>query len=569
MAVNRAASGEKISSAMYNEVDDYLDDLTDGTIQAGDAALLDGAALSTDGTLGGETPSDLKVPTEKAISTAISERGAGVPIGTPIFWLYDLTSLPNGLLPMDGRTLIRADYPTLWGLAESFVGTDRRQFGAGNGSTTFTLPDWRGEFLRGAYYGDISAASWDVTTNDDVDLGRSDIPMGTPVIFSVAPCTGITAGTIYYLALRTGTKYCLYDTESHANANGATGKVALSGTPVDSSYTTAGLPQGSAMWGHYHNSTHSGSAVPKYTGGGVDYNIGGGEEFITFGVTAPITDGTHPTPSTSDESRSRNTQGIWCIQAALGTSTEEDGSNLEQRVSDLENAYINNKYETGWINRSDWTNVHLGSSTTKDADSNVTHNLGKHLRELDVRLIISPTGADSDSFEIKIGTDGTDSGSYGLNAKEVDDDNIKIQTGAAGILYILEDGSNGALGDWYYKIIVVAHNAYTFVDARSDGNRCRAWVNFNGTGTVAIRASENVDGITDNGTGDYTINLTSGAVEDEDYAVSITTGGTSSAYNSRTLEDTTARSSAAVRIFCADASFNANDPAQVNVSIFR
>ena len=36
---------------------------------------------------------------------------------------------------------------------------------------------------------------------------------------------------------------------------------------------------------------------------------------------------------------------------------------------------------------------------------------------------------------------------------------------------------------------------------------CRAWVNFNGTGTVAIRASGNVSSITDNGTGLYTVNL--------------------------------------------------------------
>ena len=37
---------------------------------------------------------------------------------------------------------------------------------------------------------------------------------------------------------------------------------------------------------------------------------------------------------------------------------------------------------------------------------------------------------------------------------------------------------------------------------------CRAWVNFNGTGTVAIRASGNVSSITDNGTGSYTVNFT-------------------------------------------------------------
>jgi hypothetical protein len=48
---------------------------------------------------------------------------------------------------------------------------------------------------------------------------------------------------------------------------------------------------------------------------------------------------------------------------------------------------------------------------------------------------------------------------------------------------------------------------------------CRAWVNFNGTGTVAIRASGNVSSITDNGVGDYTVNFTT-AMADANYAVS-------------------------------------------------
>ena len=46
----------------------------------------------------------------------------------------------------------------------------------------------------------------------------------------------------------------------------------------------------------------------------------------------------------------------------------------------------------------------------------------------------------------------------------------------------------------------------------------RAWVNFNGTGTVAIRASGNVSSITDNGTGDYTVNFTT-AMPDANYAI--------------------------------------------------
>ena len=48
---------------------------------------------------------------------------------------------------------------------------------------------------------------------------------------------------------------------------------------------------------------------------------------------------------------------------------------------------------------------------------------------------------------------------------------------------------------------------------------CRAWVNFDGTGTVAIRASGNVSSITDNGTGNYTVNFTT-AMSDNNYTVS-------------------------------------------------
>lgn len=48
----------------------------------------------------------------------------------------------------------------------------------------------------------------------------------------------------------------------------------------------------------------------------------------------------------------------------------------------------------------------------------------------------------------------------------------------------------------------------------------RAWVNFNGTNTVAIRASGNVSSITDNGTGDYTVNFTT-AMPDANYSFGV------------------------------------------------
>lgn len=53
-----------------------------------------------------------------------------------------------------------------------------------------------------------------------------------------------------------------------------------------------------------------------------------------------------------------------------------------------------------------------------------------------------------------------------------------------------------------------ANTPVVLQDSGTNSNTCRAWVNFNGTGTVAIRASFNVSSITDNGTGTYTINFT-------------------------------------------------------------
>lgn len=61
----------------------------------------------------------------------------------------------------------------------------------------------------------------------------------------------------------------------------------------------------------------------------------------------------------------------------------------------------------------------------------------------------------------------------------------------------------------------------------------KAWVNFNGTGVVAVRASYNVSSITDNATGDYTANFTT-AMADANYCASFSTGGSGSSGYVRT-----------------------------------
>ena len=65
---------------------------------------------------------------------------------------------------------------------------------------------------------------------------------------------------------------------------------------------------------------------------------------------------------------------------------------------------------------------------------------------------------------------------------------------------------------------------------------CRAWVDFNGTGTVAIRGSGNVTSITDHGTGQYTVNLTT-ALPDTNYAILGCAGTPGTAKNSIDLNN--------------------------------
>jgi hypothetical protein len=97
---------------------------------------------------------------------------------------------------------------------------------------------------------------------------------------------------------------------------------------------------------------------------------------------------------------------------------------------------------------------------------------------------------------------------------------------------------------------------------------CRAWVNFNGTNTVAIRASGNVTSITDNGTGDYTVNFTT-ALPDANY--SVTTLGSDADGDTRNpgYSFTSVTTTAYRFKIGATSSNSAQDRSHVFVSIFR
>ena len=99
---------------------------------------------------------------------------------------------------------------------------------------------------------------------------------------------------------------------------------------------------------------------------------------------------------------------------------------------------------------------------------------------------------------------------------------------------------------------------------------CRAWVNFNGTGTVAIRASGNVSSITDNGTGDYTVNFTT-AMPDANYSASGIVGvlpGATAGFTG-VFDSSAVPTTSALRVYAVNASNALADYTRIFYAIFR
>lgn len=97
----------------------------------------------------------------------------------------------------------------------------------------------------------------------------------------------------------------------------------------------------------------------------------------------------------------------------------------------------------------------------------------------------------------------------------------------------------------------------------------KAWVNFNGIGTVAIRADYNVDSITDNSAGVYTVNFTNN-MPDADYAMagsseSLVNGSASSVHVSSDVSPTVS----SIKVVHSVGAGSPSDSARISVNIFR
>ena len=125
------------------------------------------------------------------------------------------------------------------------------------------------------------------------------------------------------------------------------------------------------------------------------------------------------------------------------------------------------------------------------------------------------------------------------------------------------DFTSGTGLDGVYTVVTVADaNTFTITTVASTTTSGNVTILRN-----TIRASGNVSSISDNGTGDFTINFTT-AMPDANYAVAGSQGGGNN-YIMRTYEDLTARTANAFRVIMQNSTFNAADPIQANFAIFR
>ena len=114
-------------------------------------------------------------------------------------------------------------------------------------------------------------------------------------------------------------------------------------------------------------------------------------------------------------------------------------------------------------------------------------------------------------------------------------------------------------------------NGIVFPDATSmqTGQQAvKAWVNFNGTGTVSIRAGYNVASITDNGAGSYAVNLTT-ALLDANYSATASCRGQSDGDSSSTIAGAGVLSTTIANVYTKNSSNSLVDSSAVSVAIFR
>jgi hypothetical protein len=151
-----------------------------------------------------------------------------------------------------------------------------------------------------------------------------------------------------------------------------------------------------------------------------------------------------------------------------------------------------------------------------------------------VSWTLAEIGAAASALTLTAGTGLTGGGNLSANRT------IAIAAGGVGTTQIADSNVTTA------KIADANVTAAKLATAVARGIAA-AWANLNGTGTIALRDSQNVSSVVDNGTGDYTFNFSS-SMADVNYKATATCTANSGLM--RTFDDATPRTASAFRTIC-------------------
>lgn len=160
-------------------------------------------------------------------------------------------------------------------------------------------------------------------------------------------------------------------------------------------------------------------------------------------------------------------------------------------------------------------------------------------------------------------------GTLTISAPNTNTDRAIALPDAAGTVFVSGQALSATTGS-FSGDVTLGSSVLATPTGSAPSYTCRAWCNFNGTGTVAIRASGNVSSITDNGTGDYTVNFTT-AMPDVNYSLASFVQFASGGGVHILCGDSTTGLNAvgSVRVRAKNQAGTLIDPEAVSVAIFR
>jgi hypothetical protein len=263
----------------------------------------------------------------------------------------------------------------------------------------------------------------------------------------------------------------------------------------------------------------------------------------------------------------------------VGIGTSSPTARLDVTGSSFATANVN------FARRTDDAEVSTATTWSSSLGNWMTRNLSGALTFNSGNTIGSSVGTE----RMRI----TESGNVGIG---ITNPNAKFVVNGSGNIVRFGDGTNtfdvrfSGPNNWAQQLDTsldkfnISRNSANFVSITADANLqfnsgygsvataygCRAWVNFNGTGTVAIRASGNVSSVSDGGTGNYTINFTN-AMPDANYSVTecIQADVTNSNRNLTIKGGTSITTSSFSVVVTGTASSTTYDVPVVNLAIFR